>query len=258
MELNATVLQAVVATERDEETLERFWNLESIGISPNEIEEENKEFVKSYQSSSIHLENGRYTAELPWKPNHPPLPTNEPVAKGRTQSMIRRLAQDPKKLKTYAQIIADQEQRGFIEKVPKTYENRNKLHYLPHHAVLKDSATTPLRVVLDCSCQPNKDRPSLNDCLATGPPLLNDLTAILVRFRRYRYAVTADIEKAFLHIILDEKDRDATRFFWLSDPEDPESQFVTYRFKAVLFGASCSPFILNATIKVLTPQSQKR
>ena len=249
LELNATVLQAVVATERDEETLERFWNLESIGISPNEIEEENKEFVKSYQSSSIHLENGRYTAELPWKPDHPPLPTNEPVAKGRTRSMIRRLAQDPKKLKTYAQIIADQEQRGFIEKVPKTYKNRNKLHYLPHHAVLKDSATTPLRVVFDCSCQPNKDRPSLNDCLATGPPLLNDLTAILVRFRRYRYAVTADIEKAFLHIILDEKDRDATRFFWLSDPEDPESQFVTYRFKAVLFGASCSPFILNATIK---------
>ena len=89
----------------------------------------------------------------------------------------------------------------------------------------------------------------MNDCLTTGPPLLNDLTAILVRFRRYRYAVTADIEKAFLHIILDEKDRDGTRFFWLSNPEEPESQFVAYRFKAVLFGASCSPFILNATIR---------
>ena len=249
LELNATVLKAVVATEREEETLERFWNLESIGILPNEIEEEEREFVKSYQSSSIHLENGRYSAELPWKPNHPPLPTNEPVARGRTRSMIRRLARDPEKLKTYARIITDQEQRGFIEKVPTTDKNRNKVHYLPHHAVLKDSTTTPLRVVFDCSCKPNKDQPSLNDCLTTGPPLLNDLTAILVRFRRYRYAVTADIEKAFLHIILDEKDRDATRFFWLSNPEDPESQFVTYRFKAVLFGASCSPFILNATIR---------
>ena len=46
LELNATVLKAVVATERDEETLERFWNLESIGILPNEIEQK-REFVKS-------------------------------------------------------------------------------------------------------------------------------------------------------------------------------------------------------------------
>ena len=61
--------------------------------------------------------------------------------------------------------------------------------------------------------------------------------------------MTADIDKAFLHIVLDEKDHDATRFFWLSDPEDPESQFDVYRFKTILFGASCSPFILNATIK---------
>ena len=43
--------------------------------------------------------------------------------------------------------------------------------------------------------------------------------------------------------------RDATRFFRLSNPEDPESQFDVYRFKTILFGTSCSPFILNATIK---------
>ena len=193
-QLNATVLKAVVATEfeREDETLERFWNLESIGILPNEIEEEEREFVKNYQSSSIRLENGQYSAELPWKTNHPPLPTNEPIARGRTRSMIRRLTQDPEKLKTYARIIADQEQRGFIEKVPSTNKNRNKVHYLPHHAVLKDSSTTPLHVVFDCSCKLNKDQTSLNDCLTTSRPLLNDLNAILVRFRRYRYAVTAD------------------------------------------------------------------
>jgi hypothetical protein len=61
--------------------------------------------------------------------------------------------------------------------------------------------------------------------------------------------LTADIEKAFLHIIVDEEDRDATRFFWLSDPMDPESPFDVYRFKSILFGASCSPFILNATLE---------
>lgn len=63
-----------------------------------------------------------------------------------------------------------------------------------------------------------------------------------------KYAVTADIEKAFLQVGLDEEDRDYTRFFWLKDYTDPNSEIVTYRFKVVLFGATCSPFILNATL----------
>jgi hypothetical protein len=230
-ELTATVLKAIVATERDEEMLERFWNLESIGILPDETEKKEREFVEDYQNSSIRLENGHYNAKLPWKPNHPPLPTNEAIAKGRTRSTVRRLATDPEKLKAYNQIFTEQrQQRGFIEKIPDSEKIRSRCHYLPHHAILKDSSTTPLRVVFDCSCKTKDSQPSLNDCLATGPPLLNDPTAILIRFRRYRYALTTDIEKAFLHIILDEEDRDATRFFWKSDPNEPESPFDVYHF----------------------------
>ncbi|XP_045213485.2 uncharacterized protein LOC123564176 [Mercenaria mercenaria] len=94
----------------------------------------------------------------------------------------------------------------------------------------------------------SRNHPSLNDCLQSTPPELNDLTAILVRFRLKQYAVVTDIEKAFLHIGLHENDRDMTRFLWLSDPTNPESALKTYRFKSVLFGAVCSPFILNATL----------
>ena len=36
--------------------------------------------------------------------------------------------------------------------------------------------------------------------------------------------------------------------FWFDDPTDPSSPLVTYRFRVVLFGANCSPFILHATI----------
>ena len=74
------------------------------------------------------------------------------------------------------------------------------------------------------------------------------MTEILTRFRLGKYAVTTDIEKAFLQIGLDESDRDAIRFFWLSNPSDATSPLTTYRFKSVLFGATCSPFILNATL----------
>ena len=80
------------------------------------------------------------------------------------------------------------------------------------------------------------------------PPELNNLTKILIRFRANPVAFTTDIEKAFLHIGLKEADRDTTRFLWLSDPSDPNSPLKAYRFKSILFGATCSPFILSATL----------
>jgi len=42
--------------------------------------------------------------------------------------------------------------------------------------------------------------------------------------------------------------RDYTRFFWLSNPTDPNSELVLYRFKTVLFGAVSSPFMLYAAL----------
>lgn len=80
------------------------------------------------------------------------------------------------------------------------------------------------------------------------PPVVNDLTKILMRFRLNKIEVSTDMEKAFLHVGLENSDRDVTRFLWLSDPNDQTSQLMTYRFKSVLIGATCSLFILNAAL----------
>ncbi|XP_006815261.1 uncharacterized protein LOC100378611 [Saccoglossus kowalevskii] len=118
-----------------------------------------------------------------------------------------------------------------------------------HRSVKKDSKTTPIRIVYDCSCLQSIDAPSLNDCLQTGPALHNDLSAILLRFRLNDIALTSDIEKAFLNIRLKKDDREFTKFLWLSNSSDVESALKVYRFKVVLFGAVCSPFILNTVVK---------
>jgi len=62
------------------------------------------------------------------------------------------------------------------------------------------------------------------------------------------YGISTDIEKAFLHIALHEKDRNFTRFLWLSDPCNPNSEFTIYHFRTVLFGSVSSPFMLFTTL----------
>ena len=227
--------------------LERFWKLESLGIT---LEEEagGPSDLKLYMDTCISFSEGKYIAKLPWKEDHPPLPTNYAMALRRTETMIRRLRKEPCLFDKYGEIISEQIKPGFIEEVSDSSVPNHQVHYIPHHGVKKDSVTTPIRIVYDCSCRQSADKPSLNDCLKSTPPELNDLAGILIRLRLNKYAITTDIEKALLHVSLHEKDRDVTRFLWLKDPSNPESSMTTYRFKAVLFGATCSPFILCTTI----------
>ena len=113
----------------------------------------------------------------------------------------------------------------------------------------KESNTAPLRIVFDCSAKQICNVPSLNECLMTGPDLMNDLVNVLLRFRIGNYAATADFSKAFLNVQLNVNDRDCCRFFWPDDPFDVNSKINVYRFRVVLFGSTASQFLLSSTIK---------
>ena len=228
-------------------TPSRFWNMESTGTTCV-TETSDADFLHKYMATKITVQpDGAYSLKFPWKDSHPPLPSNYTVCYRRTRSMVYRLAKTPKLLRMYDAIIKEQGTRGFIERVNDNCE-RGSVHYIPHHPIRKESSTTPIRIVFDSSCKPSVDSPSLNDCLHPGPPSVNDLCSILVRFRQYNVAFSSDIEKAFLHVHLDEEDRDFTRFLWLSDPCDVNSPLIAFRFRVVLFGATCSPFMLQATL----------
>ncbi|XP_067036304.1 uncharacterized protein [Acropora muricata] len=219
-----------------------------MGISPQSEKNDHEVFLENYISDSItRNHDGSFNAKFPWRDDSPMLPTNYTKCQQRTRSMVRRLAATPELLHTYGNIIAEHEARGFIERVADPQPTDNA-HYIPHHPVKKDSATTPIRIVYDCSFHSSPDNPSLNDCLLVGHPFLNNMCSILLWFRTFTYGLSTDIEKAFLHVGLDDSDRDFTRFFWLSNPKDTESKFQVFRFKTVLFGSASSPFMLNATL----------
>jgi hypothetical protein len=167
------------------------------------------------------------------------------MVKKMTQATIKRLSRDGM-LGVFADIIKDQLDRKFIEQVPSEPPPKG-CHYIPYHYVKKESSTTPIRIVYNCS---NKGLygVSFNDCVETGAPLHNDKIHLLIQFRAHAIGIVADVEKAFHDIELHESDRDYLRWMWLLNPQDPDSPLVIYRFKVVPFGAKSSPFILNSVV----------
>ena len=180
-----------IFTERNKFDLERFWNLESVGVAVSNVSAE-QDVLQHYLSSCVTRDpDGAYVARFPWPLNHPSLPSNFTVAERRTRQMLQRLAKTPNLLQIYGKIINEQTARGFIERV-KPSDKPPNVHYIPHHSAEKYSPTTPIRIVFDCSCRQSSGYPCLNDCLLIGSPCVTDLCAILVHFRCHRFA---DIEK---------------------------------------------------------------
>ena len=140
------------------------------------------------------------------------------------------MKRDPDILEEYSQVINSQLEAGIIEPVVEL-EKAERVHYLPHHAVVrKEAKTTKVRVVYDASCKADKHGVSLNDCLHVGPPLTPLLFEILLRFREKRIALAADIEKAFLNIEIAKTDRDVLQFLWVDDVNSDKIKPVVYRF----------------------------
>ena len=117
-----------------------------------------------------------------------------------------------------------------------------------HGVIRKSRETTKLRIVYDGSAKSPGLQISLNDCLPTGPNYIPKLVDVLVKFRWNRIAITADIEKAFLTISIQENQRNMLRFLWLKDRYVLDSEVVQFQFCRLVFGLRPSPSILGATL----------
>lgn len=231
----------------DNINLKNLWELECIGITDSPKITKEEEAVKNF-NESVQYSDKRYSVSWPWKENLPNLPSNLGLAKGRLVNLLKRINKET--LKLYDETIQTQLEKGVIEVIPseeKEY-SRYKIHYLPHHGV--QASGKALRIVYDASAK-IKNCYSLNECLRAGPVLLEDLTKLLIRFRSHRIGLTADVEKAFLQIGLQDDSKDVTRFLWIKDITKAanEDNLIHLRFCRVPFGVISSPFLLNATIK---------
>ncbi|KAM9771204.1 uncharacterized protein ACBT44_004535 [Syngnathus typhle] len=112
-----------------------------------------------------------------------------------------------------------------------------------------------IRVVFDSSAQSNGL--SLNNVLLTGPDLNNSLIGVLIRFRREKIAVTADIEQMFHCFVVREDHRDYLRFLWFRE-NDPSKDIVEYRMRVHVFGNSSSPAVATYCLRRAAQQGEQQ
>ncbi|XP_068210329.1 uncharacterized protein [Palaemon carinicauda] len=162
---------------------------DKVGIDCNELKEHDRKVLEDFESTIVYSEmEKQYVVALPWKSNKSRLPSNFGMALGRVKQQCAKFQKDEAYLNHYQKILKDQEDRGFIERVDKNNVVED-CHYLAHHSVQKDSVTTPIRIVFDCSWRQGKNGLSLNDCLWTGPHITTDLLKVLLQFRTNNWPV---------------------------------------------------------------------
>ena len=135
---------------------------------------------------------------------------------------------------------------GHAELVPPSEATPQQTYYLPMHSVTKQSSTsTKLRVVFDGSAT-STSGVSLNQSLMIGPTFHPSLSTILIKFRTFPVALSADISKMYREVGLAVQDRDLHRFLWRPTPQETIKD---YRMTRVTFGVSASPYLAVKTLQ---------
>ena len=155
----------------------QLWDLERISILPEPFSPNERETISIVRSNMQQTESG-YIIRLPFKDETRPS-VNYRTARGQLNQLVHRVENDEQFGQQYDKVVESYVEKKFIEQIP---NQPVEGHYMPHHAVFKKSATTPLRIVFNASSRPNEGK-SLNDCLMTGPSLTAKLHEILIQFR---------------------------------------------------------------------------
>ena len=233
----------MLLTQTTQSNYEELCKLDVLGLRDSADQDQTVIF-EEFKERLTRSPEGWYETILPWKPNHPDVPSNKENSLRRLQKLNRKLECDCL-TKDCDDIIKEQLAEGVIEKAPPI--SQPKEFYIPHKSVIRKSAeTTKMRIVYDASSRATPNSPSLNDCLYPGPVLQNKLWDILIQQRGYPVILAGGIRKAFLQIRIHESEWDALRFLWRADAH---SEIETYRFTRVLFGLAPLPFLLGGVLE---------
>lgn len=194
--------------------------------------------------------HGRIIVKLPFKDSPNNLGNSVEIARRRFLTMERRLLNSSDIRSQYISFMEEYESLGHMSVVPSP-ELDEPHYYIPHHYVLKPtSISTKLRVVFDASSR-TTTQTSLNDLLMVGPTIQQELYLLLLRFRLYRYAITADVTKMYRQVLVNSNDRKYQYILWRPSPD---LDLRTYQLNTVTYGTASAPYLAIRSLHYLADQ----
>ncbi|XP_067275269.1 uncharacterized protein [Pseudorasbora parva] len=200
---------------------------------------EDKIFLEIMDKEVYVDEDNHWVAPLPFRFPRIQLPNNREQAMQRLNSLQRTLLKKPKMKTHFFDFMQKVIENKQAEPAP-PLQSREECWYLPIFGVYHPHKPDKIRVVFDSSAQCGGI--SLNDVLLSGPDLNNTLLGVLLRFRREKIAVMADIEQMFYCFKVKEQHRNYLRFLWHKD-NCAEKEIIDYRMTVHVFGNSPSPAV---------------
>lgn len=134
------------------ETLEKFWKLEDIGLKAT-LSKEAMECEEQFSEIVQRDNSGRYIVKLPFNEKKTDLGLRYEQARKRFFILERKLDRNRKLKADYREFIQNYEALGHMEQ---TRSGVDVGYYMPHQAVIRESSlTTKLRVVFDAMSKNN-------------------------------------------------------------------------------------------------------
>ncbi|GFV74871.1 integrase catalytic domain-containing protein [Trichonephila clavipes] len=192
---------------------------------------------------------------MPFKPDFSEgiLGNSKAIASKRLDQLWTRLERDPAMQTLYSEFLNEYELLQHMEEVKEDSDVENG-YYLPHHGVLRlSSKTSRLRVVFNASAKTSSGL-SLNDLLSKGGVIQEDLFSILIRFRKYAYAFTADIRQMFRMIEVNPSQTKLQKILWKNSKTAPTK---VYELKTVTYGTASAPYLATRVLRQLALDEEK-
>ncbi|XP_037045848.1 uncharacterized protein LOC119081228 [Bradysia coprophila] len=256
--LGLTPSQAYVgiATESALETqLAKFWAIEEKAQSEKPLTQLEQSCEKFFQNTTERDEKtGKFIVHLQFTKHPSILGNSEKMAIRRFQHLERKFKNDPDMKNEYVQFLREYEKLGHMTEIGKNLVNP-KNYFIPHHAVRNPgSSTTKFRVVFDGSAKSTSNI-SINEILANGPILQQDLFSIMVRFRTHQYALSADITKMYRQVEVCKEERPYQMIVWRENENQPLKY---YELNTLTYGTTCASYLAIKCLHALAEQHKEK
>ena len=226
-----------------ERNIEQMFSLDKFEENNNNSYDNDK--IREFRENISYI-NNKYYIKLPWYEDKlEKVPSNHNIALAVLDKVVNKLEAQGL-LDDYNNVFLDQEENQIIEQFKVEPHQYSQYKWIPHRPVfrMEGQVTTKIRPVFNCSLKTNQGY-SLNEASYPGINLMTDLLELLLYFRTNKFILLSDIRKAFLQIKLKDEN-DMNRFCFFVKIND---KLITYRYKSLIFGLNCSPFVLNYIIK---------